>query len=115
MNICNVCLFFLSLSIEFGVHDARGHCRDSHFLGGTNGVQVCVDEFYLPRIFVIDQYVLVHEVNADNLVFEFSDDVYRICNFLPLIHSNRKDCFQVKSNLLTNFQCTTHMNIMILN
>jgi hypothetical protein len=27
----------------------------------------------------------------------------------------RKDCFQVKSNLLTNFRFTTHMNIMILN
>jgi hypothetical protein len=27
----------------------------------------------------------------------------------------RKDCFQVKSNLLTAFRFTTHMNIMILN
>ncbi len=27
----------------------------------------------------------------------------------------RKDCFQVKSNLLTDFLYTTHMNIMILN
>ncbi len=27
----------------------------------------------------------------------------------------RKDCFQVKSNLFTNFRFTTHMNIMILN
>jgi hypothetical protein len=27
----------------------------------------------------------------------------------------RKDCFQVKSNLLTDFRFTTHMNIMILN
>jgi hypothetical protein len=27
----------------------------------------------------------------------------------------RKDCFQVRSNLLTDFQFTTHMNIMILN
>ncbi len=27
----------------------------------------------------------------------------------------RKDCFQVKSNLLTDSRFTTHMNIMILN
>ncbi len=27
----------------------------------------------------------------------------------------RKDCFQVKSNLLTDFRFTIHMNIMILN
>jgi hypothetical protein len=27
----------------------------------------------------------------------------------------RKDCFQVKSNLFTDFRFTTHMNIMILN
>ncbi len=27
----------------------------------------------------------------------------------------RKDCFQVKSNLLTAFRFTTHMNIMIPN
>jgi hypothetical protein len=31
---------------------------------------------------------------------------------IPII---RKDCFQVKSNLLTDFRFTTHMNIMILN
>jgi hypothetical protein len=29
--------------------------------------------------------------------------------------SIRKDCFQVRSNLLTDFRFTTHMNIMILN
>ncbi len=32
-----------------------------------------------------------------------------------LVVSIRKDCFQVKSNLLTAFRFTTHMNIMILN
>jgi hypothetical protein len=35
-----------------------------------------------------------------------------------ILHSEaniRKDCFQVKSNLLTDFRFTTHMNIMILN
>jgi hypothetical protein len=31
------------------------------------------------------------------------------------INSIRKDCFQVKSNLLTDFRFTTHMNIIILN
>ncbi len=32
-----------------------------------------------------------------------------------VIPNIRKDCFQVKSNLLTDFRFTTHMNIMILN
>ncbi len=32
-----------------------------------------------------------------------------------LIVTIRKDCFQVKSNLLTDFRFTTHMNITILN
>jgi hypothetical protein len=36
-------------------------------------------------------------------------------SMLSTISSIRKDCFQVKSNLLTNFRFTTHMNIMILN
>jgi hypothetical protein len=37
--------------------------------------------------------------------------------FLHFLHFQhiRKDCFQVKSNLLTDFRFTTHMNIMILN
>jgi hypothetical protein len=30
-------------------------------------------------------------------------------------HTIRKDCVQIKSNLLTDFWFTTHMNIMILN
>ncbi len=33
---------------------------------------------------------------------------------IPNIQIIRKDCFQVKSDLLTDFWCTTHMNIMIL-
>ncbi len=36
-------------------------------------------------------------------------------NDLIIFGTIRKDCFQVKSNLLTNFRFTTHMNIMILN
>ncbi len=32
-----------------------------------------------------------------------------------ILQGIRKDCFQVKSNLLTDFRFTTRMNIMILN
>ncbi len=31
------------------------------------------------------------------------------------VHCIRKDCFQVKSNLLTTFRFTTYIKIMILN
>jgi hypothetical protein len=37
------------------------------------------------------------------------------CKLTKFSQYIRKDCFQVKSNLLTDFRFTTHMNIMILN
>jgi hypothetical protein len=43
-------------------------------------------------------------VNATN----YTEEINELTNI-------RKDCFQVKSNLLTDFRFTTHMNIMILN
>jgi hypothetical protein len=44
--------------------------------------------------------------------FKGTKATYVANNCTPSI---RKVCFQVKSNLLTNFRFTTHMNIMILN
>ncbi len=45
---------------------------------------------------------------------EFVTKLKALCA-INLVTSIRKDCFQVKSNLLTDFRFTTHMNIMILN
>jgi hypothetical protein len=40
---------------------------------------------------------------------------YQYSSIMAVKSFIRKDCFQVKSNLLTDFRFTTHMNIMILN
>ncbi len=83
MNVCNVCFSFLSFSIEFGIHDAWAHCRDGHLFGGANGIQVCIGEFHLSGVYVIDQFILVCKIDADDIVIELCDDVVQVCKFSP--------------------------------
>ena len=50
------------------------------------------------------------DINDTNARIKFKNKV-KVLNVANI----RKDCFQVKSNLLTDSRFTTHMNIMILN
>jgi hypothetical protein len=52
--------------------------------------------------------------SLQSLILQLGDLRERTKRMVWLGHI-RKDCFQVKSNLLTDFRFTTHMNIMILN
>ena len=47
-------------------------------------VFILVGEFDLPCVDVVDQFVAVHEVDADDVVVEFVDDVHRVCELLSL-------------------------------
>ena len=70
--------------IEFCRDDAGGHCPNSNMFGGTNGIHFFIGELDLPRVYVVDQFVAVHEVDADNVVVQFVDDVHRVSELLPL-------------------------------
>jgi len=58
------------------------------------GIVICVvaqivfifffGEFDLPCVDVVDQFVAVHEVDANNVVVELVDDVHRVGELLPL-------------------------------
>ncbi len=49
----------------------------------ANCVHFFVGEFDLSRVDIVDQFVAVHEVDADNVVVQLIDDVYWMCKFLP--------------------------------
>jgi hypothetical protein len=69
-------------------------------------IQVEVSHLFDPK--TLEFTLIVHIPLVSNANFM---ELYKFLP-LPII---RKDCFQVKSNLLTDFRFTTHMNIMILN
>ncbi len=70
--------------VEFRSDDAGGHGRNGNLLGRTDGIHFLVGEFDLPCVDVIDQFVTVHEVDADNIVVEFVDDVHWMGELLSL-------------------------------
>jgi hypothetical protein len=75
--------------VEFGCYDARCHSRNGYLLGGADCVHFGIGEFDLPRVHVLDQFVMVHEVDADDVVVQFIYDIYRMSEFLsfdPEVH-----------------------------
>ncbi len=72
-------------------------------------------KFHLPESGSEVQHGEDSGVSLSNVAYALFDFLHGIfVNEGVLVHI-RKDCFQVKSNLLTYFRFTTHMNIMILN
>ncbi len=67
--------------IELHGDDAGGHSRNGDLLGRTDHIHFLVG---LPSVDVVDQFVAVHEVDADDVVVEFFDDVHRVCELLSL-------------------------------
>ena len=80
----DVGFFWVRLPVEFRVDNAGSHRWNGDLLDRTDRVHLFIGEFYLPRVYIVDQFVAVHEVDADNVVVEFIDDVHRVGEPLPL-------------------------------
>ena len=50
--------------------------------GGANGIHLFVSELDLPRVNVVDRFVAVHKVDANNVVVQLVDDVNRVIELL---------------------------------
>jgi hypothetical protein len=76
---CIVAMYVLSgcVPVEFGHDDAGGHCRNDDLFGGANGIHFFIGELDLPHVYVVDQFVAVHEVDANNVVVQLIDDFHR--------------------------------------
>ena len=83
MDRCDVGFFWVRLPVKFRVDNAGGHRRNGDLLDCTDRVHFFIGEFNLPRVHVVDQFVAVHEVDADNVVVELVDDVHRVGELLP--------------------------------
>jgi len=85
------------------------------FQAGLFDLQMQYDDFQMLMTFMTKNEWPPNLSRQDQIYFKnlaekaFQDTTHQFQ--LPI----RKDCFQVKSNLLTGFRFTTHMNIMILN
>ena len=83
MDRGDVGLFWVCLPIKVRGDNAGSHCRNGDLLDRTDRVHFFIGEFNLPRVHIIDQFVAVHEVDADNVVVELIDDVHRVGELLP--------------------------------
>jgi len=79
----NVRFVWVLVPVEFGRDDAGGHCRNDDLFGGANGIHFFVGKLDLPRVDVVDQLVVVHEVDANNVVVQLVDDIHRMGELLP--------------------------------
>jgi len=70
--------------VELRGDDAGSHGRNCDLLGRANSIHFLVGELDLPCVHVVDQFVAVHEVDADDIIVELVDDVYRVGELLPL-------------------------------
>jgi hypothetical protein len=69
--------------MEFCRDDTGCHSRNRDLFGGANGVHLFIGEFDFPRVDVLDQFVVVHKVDANNVVVQLVDHVHRVSEFLP--------------------------------
>ncbi len=72
---------WVCISVEFR-DDAGGHGRNGDLFGGANGIHLFVGEFDLPRVDLVDQFVAVHEVDADNVVVQLVDNIHWVSELL---------------------------------
>ncbi len=88
-------------------------CKIPHILSSIMWIQVsCAPEFHND----FWQLILFFKNNFTSIKHcKFIYHRSHLKPFISYLPCIRKDCFQVKSNLLTAFRFTTHMNIMILN
>jgi hypothetical protein len=84
MDCRDICFAWVCVPVELRGDDAGGHGRNGDLLGSASCVHFFVGEFDLPCVDIVDQFVAVHEVDANNVVVQLVDDVHRVCEFLPL-------------------------------
>jgi len=80
MDCCDICFLWVRFSIKFCGDDAGCHGRNGNLFDRADRVHFFVGKFDFPRVHVVDQFVEVHEVDADNVVV---DDVHRVGELLP--------------------------------
>jgi hypothetical protein len=84
--------------MEFSCDDARGHGRNHDLFSGGNCIHLCISKFDLPCINIVDQLVAVHKSEANDVVVQLVDNIYRMCEFssfypeVHLIDPNRVHC-----------------------
>ncbi len=82
MDCHNIGFVRVCVPVELRGDDAGGHSRNGDLLGRTDCIHLLVGEFDLPGVDIVDQFVAVHEVDADDVVLELVDDVHRVCELL---------------------------------
>ncbi len=104
MYRCDISFVWMCIPVELRGDDAGDHGRNGGLFGDANCIHFFVGEFDLPRVDVIDQFVAVHEVDANNVVIQLVDDVYWVRKLLPLdievhlIDSNGVHCISGSGN-----------------
>ncbi len=78
-----VCIPIVCIPIEFCRDDAGGHCRNGDLSGGTNGVHLFISKLDLSGVHIVDQFIAVHEVDADNVVVQLVDNIHWVSELLP--------------------------------
>ncbi len=81
MDRGDVRLVWVCVPVEFCRDDTGGHCRNDLF-GGTNGVHLFIGKFDLSGVHIVDQFIAVHEVDANDVVVQLFDNVHRVSEFL---------------------------------
>ncbi len=68
MDCRDIGFVWVCVPIELRGDDAGGHGRNGDLFGSANCVHFFVGELDLPCVDVVDQFVAVHEVDANNVV-----------------------------------------------
>jgi len=96
-----------AVPLENSASSRRSGCKD--WLRGTNTTKL---KSLVPSS---SEYNTAMNKKVEWVFIETGFHQNRFSSKWVFIECTRKDCFQVKSNLLTDFRFTTHMNITILN
>jgi len=79
----------MCLPIELGGDHALGHCQNCHLLRCANCVHLGIGKFDLPGFCMVDQFVAVHKIDADDIVVQFGDHIHwvgELSSFDPEVH-----------------------------
>ncbi len=76
MECRDICLIWVCFPIELRGDDAGCHGRNGNLFDRADSIHFFVGEFDLPGVHIVDQFVAVHEVDADDIVVELVDDVH---------------------------------------
>jgi hypothetical protein len=84
MDCRNIGFIRVCVPVELRGDDAGGHSRNGDLFGRSDCIHFLVGKFDLPYVDVVDQFVAVHEVDANDIVVQLVDDVHWMCEFLSL-------------------------------